>query len=115
MKSKVSSFSSLKQGWDSYAAMPPSKQSIATVLRFLDILEGLQITPDWVEPTSDNSIMLEVRVGTALEEWDFYSDGEVAVMFEWEDGREESHMVKPTDEELAMFLLKPQFDVSNRS
>ena len=82
LKRKVSGFRNLEKGWDSYGASPPSETAIQNTLTFLDILENLSLAPDWVEPTSDDSIMLEVKVGEVLQEWDFYSDGIVAVLYE---------------------------------
>jgi hypothetical protein len=92
---KVRRFEYLKPNWDSYGAVPPSAVAIKNTLSFLEVLEVLQLTPDWVEPTSDDSIMLKVKVGDILQEWDFYSDGDVAVLYEKDGQAVECRMVEP--------------------
>jgi len=107
LEKRVLDFTRLKKGWDSYDAEPPSPMAARNTLAFLDLLKTLSLQPDWVEPTSDDSIMLEVKVGGFLQEWDFYSDGDVAVLYELENGRNECHLVKPEVWELASYLTTP--------
>ena len=101
LKKKVEGFASLKTGWDSYNASPPSKTAIKNTLTLLGVLEMLELSPEWVEPTSDDSIMLEVKVGEIIQEWDFYSDGEVAVLYEKDGEAVECRMVEPKAWELS--------------
>lgn len=104
---RVRNFATLPKGWDSYDAAPPSAVAIRNTLAFLNVLRSLSIYPAWVEPTSDDSIMLEVRVGNVLEEWDFYSDGDVAVLHELPSGTTECRMVKPAAWEMTAQLIAP--------
>ena len=94
---KVCGFRNLEKGLDSYEALPPSEIASQNTLTFLGILENLSLAPDWVEPTSDDSIMLEVKVGEVLQEWDFYSDGIVAVLYEKDGEAVECKLVKPEE------------------
>ena len=82
LRTKVAGFAELKVGWDTYKALPPSAAAIKNTQRFLQVLESLELNPDWVEPSSDDSILLEVTVGGVVQEWDFFSDGKVAVLYE---------------------------------
>ena len=97
LKHKVLGFRNLQKGWDSYEALPPSETAIQNTLTFLGILENLSLAPDWVEPTSDDSIMLEVKVGKVLQEWDFYSDGIVAVLYEKDGEAVKCKLVEPEE------------------
>ena len=78
-------------------ALPPSETAIQNTLTFLEVLEALHLSPDWVEPTSDDSIMLEVKVGEVLQEWDFYSDGIVEVLYQKDGEAVECKLVKPEE------------------
>lgn len=104
LEKRVANFTKLEKGWDSYNAQPPSQIAVKNTLAFLQLLKMLGLKPDWVEPTSDDSIMLEVKVGGLLQEWDFYSDGDVAVLYELENRQDECHLVKPEVWEFARFL-----------
>lgn len=104
IRQRIRSFGQLEKGWDTYDAEPPSALAIQNTLEFVRVVEKLCLRTDWVEPTSDDSIMLELKVGDVLQEWDFYSDGDVAVMYEWPNGRDTCHMVKPAVWEMASFL-----------
>jgi hypothetical protein len=108
---KVCEFRNLEKGWDSYEALPPSETAIQNTLTFLGILENLSLAPDWVEPTSDDSIMLEVKVGEVLQEWDFYSDGIVAVLYEKDGEAVECKLVKP---EVGAMSRHVTFEAGNR-
>ena len=82
LRQKVSRFALLKKGWDSYEANPPSPLAIRNTLTFLDHLETQGTLPDWVEPSSDDSIVLELTIDGAVHEWDFFSDGNIHSMVE---------------------------------
>ena len=97
VKDKVRGFRNLEKGWDSYGALPPSETAIQNTLTFLEVLEALHLSSDWVEPTSDDSIMLEVKVGEVLQEWDFYPDGIVEVLYQKDGEAVECKLVKPEE------------------
>ncbi len=109
LREKLSALTKLKKGWDSYDADPPSVAAVRNASEFVRVLETLGAFPDWAEPTSDDSIMLEVKVNDILEEWDFYSDGDVAVLHEWPNGRTECRMVQPTIPQMMAHLLAPAY------
>lgn len=79
---KVNGFSKLKKGWDAYDAEPPSNLAIQNALTFLRHLEQNGIVPDWVEPSSDSSILLHITIDGRIHEWDFYNDGNIHSMIE---------------------------------
>lgn len=74
---KVKAMQFLPHGWDTYNSPPPTEIAVNNTLKFLELLGELCLTPDWVEPTCD-SIMGEVFVDGAIQEWEFYNDGDIA-------------------------------------
>jgi hypothetical protein len=80
LRERIRGFAGLEKGWDSYDADAPSELAISAALALVNRLEGAAVLPEWVTPTSDSSILMRYRLGDVFFEWEFHSDGEVAVM-----------------------------------
>ncbi len=105
LKHRVESYQNLKPGWDGYDARPPSSVAITNALAFIDVLRLLKMPPVWIEPSSDNSILLELKVQDETQEWDFYSDGEVAVLRERPGLDDVCVSVEPTPANFVKLIL----------
>jgi hypothetical protein len=82
LRSKLKKLGSLKKGWDSYDAEPPSALACALANKVLDALMENGISAERLIPTSDGSLLLKHRVGTGLATWEIDNDGEIGVMIE---------------------------------
>lgn len=80
LRSKIRGFQQLEQGWDSYNAEAPSSQAVSAALKLVDELERADLLPEWVTTTGDSSILMRYRSGDVWFDWEFHSDGDVAVM-----------------------------------
>jgi hypothetical protein len=97
LRFRVSSFASLRPGWDSYLALAPSMLAVRTARQFLGKLEIEDLLPNAVIPTSDESILIRyVRSGVTYR-WEFYSDGEIAYSKERDGGAREYFDVASND------------------
>ena len=76
---EILGFINLGAGWDSYSAKAPSSNAVKNALSFLELLEKHSLKIEWTAPTNDDSVMISIRPDKATQEWDFYSDGDVAV------------------------------------
>ncbi len=82
LKERIRNFAKLPAGWDSYDAPPISSAAIENCLAFIEKLESTSLYPDWVEPTCDGGIMLEIAYDDETEEWDFSYDGTITTAVE---------------------------------
>ncbi len=79
-REKIRSFGQLNEGWDSYSADAPSDIAVSAALDLLDELENADVVPEWVAPTGDSSILMRYKSGDVCFNWEFHSDGDVAMM-----------------------------------
>jgi len=79
-REKIRSFGQLSKGWDSYSADAPSDIAVSAALTLLDELEKVDAVPEWVAPTGDSSILMQYKSGDVSFNWEFHSDGDVAMM-----------------------------------
>lgn len=86
LRGQVKSFSKQEKGWDSYDAEAPSELAVELVLRVIGQLEKLEVEPDWIVPTSDESILLQFRHSRTLYKWEIESDGDIGIMIKPESG-----------------------------
>jgi hypothetical protein len=80
LKSRVHGFLKLERGWDTYEAEAPSSRAVMAALKLVNQLENCGIVPKWVTPTCDASILMRYRQGDVWYDWEFHSDGDIAVM-----------------------------------
>jgi hypothetical protein len=92
-REEIRAFASLAKGWDSYNAGPPSKVAIDIALEIIDVVENLGVSPDYVIPTSDESILFKHAHGDSSYLWEIESDGEIGLMIESADGTSTFHGV----------------------
>lgn len=90
-RQKIRSMSHLPEGWDTYSAKPPGKAAINLALQFVTLLEKRRLNPVWIAPTADDSIMVVLDTGAVRQEWEFYGDGDTAVMIQ-EAGGEKQYL-----------------------
>jgi len=88
-REEIRAFSSLAKGWDSYNAEPPSEMAIQSALSVLDHLGSIGVHPDWIIPTSDDSILLQFSHDDLTYQWELESDGDVGVMIKPQEGEPE--------------------------
>lgn len=79
-REKIRGFGQLRKGWDSYSADPSSCIAVSAALSLLDELENADVVPEWVAPTGDSSILMRYKTGDVCFNWEFHSDGDVAMM-----------------------------------
>lgn len=79
-REKIRSFGRLSKGWDSYSADAPSDIAVSAALTLLEELEKADVVPEWVAPTGDSSILMRYKSGNVCFNWEFHSDGDVAMM-----------------------------------
>lgn len=84
LRAKLETLRSLKKGWDSYDAEPPSALACSIAKKVLDALERKEAFAEKLIPTSDGSLLLKHKVGTGLATWEIDNDGEIGVMIEVE-------------------------------
>jgi serine/threonine protein kinase len=96
---EVQSFFNLSKGWDSYEAEPPSQTAVKNAADFIDVVERQAFKIDWVAPTTDDSVMVTLQTPAGTQEWDFYSDGDIAVTILEASGKKRFLDVKPMDVE----------------
>lgn len=80
LREKIRSFGQLSKGWDSYSADAPSGTAVSSALTLLDELEKTNVVPEWVAPTGDSSILMRYKSHDVSFNWEFHSDGDVAMM-----------------------------------
>jgi hypothetical protein len=77
LRARVISFRDLPENWDTHGAAPISEQAILHALMFVTQLERNNVFPDIVLPTSDESIFFRIELPSELQEWEFFSNGEI--------------------------------------
>lgn len=95
-REETRAFSSLPKGWDSYNAGPPSQVAIDIALSIIDALEESGTSPDYIIPTSDDSILFKHAFGDFSYLWEIESDGEIGLMIESAEGNSTFHSVNPS-------------------
>jgi hypothetical protein len=83
-RKQIMALSSMEEDWDSYGAGAPSALSIEIALEILDILEAAGTEPEYILPTSDESILFKYQLGDINYLWEIESDGEIGLMIEME-------------------------------
>jgi hypothetical protein len=101
-REKILSFAQLSKGWDSYSADAPSDIAVSAALTLLDELEKANLVPEWVAPTGDSSILMQYKSGEVWFNWEFDSDGDVAVMRKLSSDKEIYHDLSA--DEIASFF-----------
>ena len=96
LKNRIQSFSSLQVGWDTYNGNPPSLVAINAATTVAKELEKLKILPEHVTPTSDSSILMRYRYENVWFDWEFHSDGDVAIMRKPIFNKETYHDIQAT-------------------
>jgi hypothetical protein len=77
---KVRGFSNKSKGWDSYHAGPVSETAVEMTILVLNEIEKIGVRPDWVMPTSDESILLQFKIEGETFKFEFESDGDIGLM-----------------------------------
>jgi len=98
-KKEIKGFLNLSKGWDSYAAQVPSEIAVKNATDFIDVVERHAFKIEWVAPTTDDSVMVTLEIKGGRQEWDFYSDGDIAVTMLEASGSKHFLDVKPMDVE----------------
>lgn len=80
LRERIRSFEHLSTGWDSYDAEPITKNAVHAALALVALLEKTNILPEWVVPTSDASVLMQISHEQCVYKWQFESDGDIAVM-----------------------------------
>lgn len=96
-RDEILGFMNLPVGWDSYSAKAPTGDAVKSALSFVELLEKHCVRIEWTAPTNDDSIMVSIKLGDAVQEWDFYSDGDVAVTVIESSGTKHFIEVMPRD------------------
>lgn len=76
----INQIKNLKDNWDSYNAPLPNLISIQNVERFIKLAGRRGFSIKHTCATSDESILVLIEDAKGRQEWDFYSDGDFAVM-----------------------------------
>lgn len=76
----MSQIKNLKDGWDSYNVPAPNPISIQNAERFVELAEEFGFSIKYTCATSDESIFILIEDARGRQEWDFYNDGDFAVM-----------------------------------
>jgi hypothetical protein len=76
-REKVAGFAKLPANWDSYGAAPIDSKAVLKAFILLSHLERKDLLPDMVLPTSDESIFVRFTERDQIQEWEFFSSGEV--------------------------------------
>lgn len=74
--SKIKSFSSLKAGWDSYGAEPPSNVAIHNSLRLVKSLDRQRVAVYFTAPGPNGEVLVELKRGNKSVEVTFEPNGE---------------------------------------
>jgi len=106
LRDEIRGFADLPVGWDSYGAHPPSAAAIQRALDFLGVIEEFDFQPEWVVPTSDESILLRFPTDDGVQEWEFHSTGQVSAMIQDEAG-DKVYVDVPNSLEETERLLSP--------
>ena len=104
LRERIQSLARLSPGWDSYDAEAPSTVAVKIALTLVDELERAGILPEWVTPTADSSILMRYRKDDVWYDWEFHSDGDIAVMRKPLFDRESYHDL--TAGEVADFIAR---------
>ncbi|QQS28036.1 MAG: hypothetical protein IPM47_14305 [Sphingobacteriales bacterium] len=75
----IKSYSSLQLNWDTYNAVPPSKQAIQKAITFILWLSEYNIDVFFVAPTPNGEILVEIKEGNANVEIEFSSNSEDSI------------------------------------
>jgi len=72
---KLASFSSLEEGWDGYAAVPPSKLSCENAREFVEVLSLAKLFPDRCKPSVVGGVGVTLKNGCRKVYVEFYNNG----------------------------------------
>jgi len=81
LESRLDSFSSLKAGWDSYDAEPPTGQAIEAARTFLSFLRKIEKLPDQLNPTVVGGVGFTFRQGKRSVYIEFRNTGNTHAAF----------------------------------
>jgi hypothetical protein len=76
IRERIRSFRYLPDDWDSYGAGPLSETTIKSALALIDRLDLLDIVPEKVAATADDSIFISYSSRGMRREWEIFEDGE---------------------------------------
>jgi hypothetical protein len=80
LKTEIRKFGELPSDWDSFGSGPISEQAVKNALEALDKMYAHNLSPDRVDPSSDESIIFELRRTDKTLLLEFFSDGEIAAL-----------------------------------
>lgn len=72
---KLSSYSSLEQGWDGYAALPPSKLACENAREFVEVLSLANLSPNRCKPSVVGGVGITLKKGHRKVYVEFYNNG----------------------------------------
>jgi hypothetical protein len=78
LRAEIRTFSELPRNWDSFGSEPISEQAINNALGALERMYARSLSPDRVDPSSDESIIFEIRRDDKTLLLEFFSNGEIA-------------------------------------
>ena len=78
LKDEIRAFSDLPPNWDSFGSEPISEQAVQNALIALDKMYARSLFPPRVDPSSDDSIIFEIRRNDRTVLLEFFSNGEIA-------------------------------------
>lgn len=73
--SRITSFKELKKNWDSYNANPPGEKAIMNAIRFIKMMDELNIPVYFTAPGPDGEVLVEIKMDQNTVEVYFDSDG----------------------------------------
>jgi hypothetical protein len=76
----INQIKNLKDNWDSYSSPAPNLISIQNSERFIELATALGFSVYYTCATSDESILILIKDCRGAQGWDFYNDGDFAVM-----------------------------------
>ena len=85
-RTEVLSYAHLPKGWNSYDAEAPGERAISLAVRFIDLVEKHACSIEWIAPSVDDSVMITVDASSGKQEWEFFGNGDTAVMYRDENG-----------------------------
>lgn len=72
---KLTSFSSLDEGWDGYAAVPPSKLACENAREFVEVLSLAKLFPSRCKPSVVGGVGVTLKNGCRRVYVEFYNNG----------------------------------------
>ena len=80
LKKEIRKFGELPSNWDSFGSEPISEQAVQNALEALGKMYARNLSPNRVDPSSDESIIFELQRNNKTLLFEFFSDGEIAAL-----------------------------------